>query len=62
MKDTTLDGGSLGSWVDEDRRKIRVMYVYPISRYIDVSNANCGGLPALRVAATPVRGSVVAPL
>ena len=41
---TTLDGGSLGSWVEEDRGEMReLMVIAKFSRdSIDMSNAHCG--------------------
>ena len=41
---TTLDGGSLGSWVEEDRGETReLMVIAKFSRdSIDMSNAHCG--------------------
>lgn len=43
-KFTTLDGGSLGSWVEEDRGEMReLMVIAKFSRdSIDMSNAHCG--------------------
>ena len=40
----TLDGGSLGSWVEEDRGEMReLMVIAKFSRdSIDMSNAHCG--------------------
>ena len=44
QKFTTLDGGSLGSWVEEDRGEMReLMVIAKFSRdSIDMSNAHCG--------------------
>ena len=44
---TTLDGGSLGSWVEEDRGEMReLMVIAKFSRdSIDMSNAHCGDCP-----------------
>lgn len=41
-KNTTLNGGSLGSWVDEERSKLRVKLWTAGHMNIDNSNAYCG--------------------
>ena len=38
----TLNGGSLGSWIDEERSQLRVDMRTAGHMNIDISNAHCG--------------------
>ena len=48
----TLNGGSLGSWIDEERSKLRVDMWTAGHMNIDISNAHCapgGYVPGARL-------------